>query len=134
MYCAANTGRLVTKSEIADCCNASENHLAQVIHQLALMGVLHTQRGRRGGMELAHDAKNINIGNIFRKMEAPMPLAECFADVDNSCPLVNACRLRHALQEAAEAFFNRLDEVTLDELICGNTALLNILSPEPCRA
>ena len=32
MYCAAHEGRLVTKSEIAECCNASENHLAQVIN------------------------------------------------------------------------------------------------------
>ena len=46
MYCAANTNRLVTKGEIAKCCNVSENHLAQVINQLGQLGFLHTQRGR----------------------------------------------------------------------------------------
>ena len=65
-------------------------------------------------------------------LEAPVPLTECFADVDNTCPLVDACRLREALQSAAEAFYERLDIVTLDSLVCNNKALLNILAPEPC--
>lgn len=65
-------------------------------------------------------------------MEASVPLAECFADVDNSCQLVEACRLKEALREAAEAFYKRLDEVTLDALVCDNTALLGILAPDPC--
>lgn len=132
MYCTAHRGRLVTKHEIAAVCNASENHLAQVIHQLALMGVLSTQRGRKGGLELARDPKDIEIGEIFRSMENGVPLVECFADVDNSCPLVEACRLKVALQEAAEAFYRHLDAVTLDSLVCGNTALLGILAPDRC--
>lgn len=133
MYCTANRGRLVTKSEIAKVCQASENHLAQVINQLGQMGVIKTQRGRRGGLELAHDPKDIEIGHIFREMEAPQVKTECFADGDNSCPLVGACRLRHALHGAVEAFFGHLDGVTLDALVCDNSALLSILAPEPCH-
>ncbi|MBU2943772.1 Rrf2 family transcriptional regulator [Shimia thalassica] len=133
MFCAAHRDRLVTKSEIAQVCKASENHLAQVINQLGQMGVIHTQRGRNGGLELAREPAEIEIGPIFREMESPVPLAECFADADSTCPLVSACRLRTALQEAAEAFYNRLDGVTLDGLVCNNTALLNILAPEPCK-
>jgi Rrf2 family transcriptional regulator, nitric oxide-sensitive transcriptional repressor len=38
MFCAANPGRIVRKSEVATACNASENHLAQVIHLLARAG------------------------------------------------------------------------------------------------
>ncbi|KPA20638.1 HTH-type transcriptional repressor NsrR [Shimia sp. SK013] len=133
MFCAVNHGRLVTKSEIAQRCNASENHLAQVINQLAQMGVLNTQRGRNGGLRLARPAAEIEIGDIFRTMEAPVPLAECFADVDNSCPLVDACRLRVALTEALGVFYARLDQVTLDTLVCGNDALFALLAPQ-CRS
>jgi len=130
MFCAVNHGRLVTKHEIAKRCNASENHLAQVINQLAQMGVVKTQRGRNGGLELARSADQIEIGSIFRAMEASVPLAECFADVDNSCPLVEACRLRGALTEAVEVFYQRLDRVSLDELVCGNDALTALLTPK----
>ena len=130
MHCAANTGRLVTKSEIAKRCNASENHLAQVINQLAQLGYLHTQRGRNGGLELSRPAEQIRIGDVFRALEAPVPLAECFADVDNTCPLTDACRLRIALTDAASAFYATLDPITLDALVCDNAPLMDILAPE----
>ncbi len=130
MYCAANTDRLVTKSEIAARCNASENHLAQVINQLAQMGYLHTQRGRNGGLELGRPATDIVIGDIFRALEAPVPIAECFADVDNTCPLTESCRLRSALHDASNAFYETLDPITLDALVCDNVGLLEIMAPE----
>jgi Rrf2 family transcriptional regulator, nitric oxide-sensitive transcriptional repressor len=132
MYCAANRDRLVTKSEIAECCNVSENHLAQVINQLSQLDYLHTQRGRNGGMTLARSAETIRIGDVFRDIEGTLPIAECFADADNSCPLTESCRLRLALQDAAVAFYASLDEITLDALVCDNTDLLKILQPVKC--
>ncbi|MFW2543217.1 RrF2 family transcriptional regulator [Primorskyibacter sp. 2E107] len=134
MFCAVNPGRLVTKAEIARACNASENHLAQIINQLAQLGYLHTQRGRNGGLELSRPADQIHIGEIFRALEAPVPLAECFADVDNTCPLTEACRLRTALNDAAGAFYATLDPISLDALICDNAPLMHILQPvQPCH-
>jgi Rrf2 family nitric oxide-sensitive transcriptional repressor len=129
MYCAGNTGRLVTKHEIAEVCNASENHLAQVINQLAQLGFLHTQRGRNGGLELSRPASEIVIGDVFRHLEMPVPIAECFGDVDNTCPLTNACRLKDLLTKAANAFYETLDPITLDQLVCDNGDLLDIIAP-----
>ena len=132
MYCAANPGTLVTKTEIAARCNTSQSHLAQVINHLGRLGYLRTRRGRSGGITLARPADRIVIGDVFRDLEAPMPLAECFADVDNTCPLVSACRLRLALADAADAFFAHLDAITLDALVCDNPALHAILAPGSC--
>ncbi|MDE4134111.1 Rrf2 family transcriptional regulator [Phaeobacter sp. QD34_3] len=132
MYCAANADRLVTKSEIADCCNISENHLAQVINQLSQLGYLHTQRGRNGGMSLGRSADEIRIGDIFREVEGNLPMVECFADADNTCPLINACRLKEALSQAARAFYASLDDISLASLVCDNPALLRILQPVTC--
>lgn len=132
MYCAANPGRLVTKSEIASCCNISENHLAQVINQLSQLDILSTQRGRKGGMELARPASDIRIGDVFHHIEGALPIAECFADADNTCPLSSACRLKLALADAAAAFYRSLDEITLDSLICDNFDLMKILQPVQC--
>lgn len=133
MFCAANPGHLVTKTDIAKRCNASENHLAQVIHQLAQLGFLYTQRGRNGGLSLARAPSEISIGGVFRAIEGPVPLAECFADSDQSCPLVKVCRLRPAMTAAAEAFFAHLDGLTLDDLVGDNDPLVAMLctTPEP---
>lgn len=129
MYCGVNDAHLVKKSEIAKCCNASENHLAQVINQLGQLGFLKTQRGRKGGMRLSRPMDQIKIGDVFRALEHDMPLTECFADVDNTCPLIDACRLRTALVDAAEAFYAHLDGIFLDELVCGNQMLFDIMAP-----
>ena len=133
MFCASNADRLVTKSEIAARCNTSESHLAQVINRLAQLGFLHTQRGRSGGIMLGRAPEKIVIGEVFRELEANVPLAECFADVDNTCPLVDACRLRLAIADAAEAFYHSLDGVTLDALVCDNVPLMELFSPEACH-
>ncbi|NIZ61167.1 Rrf2 family transcriptional regulator [Sedimentitalea sp. CY04] len=132
MYCAANPSRLVTKSEIAKCCNVSENHLAQVINQLGQLGFLNTQRGRNGGMSLALPTSSIRIGEVFRKVEGELPIAECFADSDNTCPLTDACRLKVALTDAAQAFYASLDDITLEALVCDNLDLMKILQPITC--
>ncbi|MCB1310945.1 MAG: Rrf2 family transcriptional regulator [Sedimentitalea sp.] len=132
MYCAVNSDRLVTKSEIAEACNVSENHLAQVINQLGQLKYLNTQRGRKGGMTLAREPNEIRIGDVFRDVEGGVPEGVCFADSDGSCPLTDACRLKDALSDAAVAFYAALDDVTLDTLICDNAVLGDILQPVGC--
>ncbi len=132
MYCATNRDRLVTKAEIAARCNISENHLAQVINQLSQLGYLTTQRGRNGGMVLARGADRISIGDVFRDIEGPLPIAECFADADNTCPLVAACRLKVALADAARAFYGALDAITLESLVCDNEELARVMQPVSC--
>ncbi|MFS4580695.1 RrF2 family transcriptional regulator [Phaeobacter sp. C3_T13_0] len=124
MYCAAHPAQRVTKSEVAVRCNISENHLAQVINQLAQLGYLHTLRGRNGGLSLGRSAETISIGDVYRDVEGGVPVVECFADVDNTCPLVSACRLRLALSDAAQAFYRSLDAITLQSLVCKNDELL----------
>ncbi len=134
MYCAAHAERLVTKAEIAECCNISENHLAQVINQLSQLGYLSTQRGRNGGMNLARPPARIRIGDVFRDVEGNLPMVECFADADNTCPLTDACRLKTALADAAQAFYASLDDISLEALVCDNHDLLRILQPMACSA
>jgi Rrf2 family nitric oxide-sensitive transcriptional repressor len=126
MYCAVNEGRTVRKQDIAAACNASENHLAQVIHRLGLRGYLHTLRGRGGGLRLARPPGAITVGAVFREFEATVPVTECF-DGRNTCPLIGACRLRCLLGEATEAFYAALDSVTLERLVADNEALDTIL-------
>jgi len=129
MFCAVNTGRLVTKAEIAERCNVSGNHLAQVINQLGQLDFLATQRGRKGGMMLARQPEEIRIGEVFRAVEGDTPSSACFADGDQSCPLISACRLKGALDCAKEAFYAHLDRITLDQLVTDNDELIEILRP-----
>ena len=134
MYCGVNDGQLVTKSHIAEACNTSENHLAQVVNRLAQLGFLHTQRGRNGGLRLARPMEEIRVGEVMRAMEEGVSVTECFDDQDNTCPLISVCRLRDVIAAAMDTFYAALDEVTLADLVCGNNGLMTILSrPIACQ-
>ena len=127
MFCAVNDGRVVRKHEVAGACNASENHLAQVIHLLAQRTFLRTIRGRAGGLQLARLPEDITVGAVFHAFEAPLPFAECFAGPENTCPLYGACPLTSLLADALAAFYEKVDKVTVADLVAQNSALEEIL-------
>lgn len=127
MFCAANEGRLVRKSEIASVCNVSENHLAQVIHALGLKGFLATHRGRAGGITLSRPMGEISVGSVFRALEAEVPFLECFAGGENDCPLRAACRLKCVIKDALAEFYEKLDRTTIADLIADNDPLRALL-------
>lgn len=128
MQCAINDGQTLQKSQIARACNASENHLAQVIQALAHAGFIITTRGRGGGLRLAQPATEISVGQVFRTFEASLPFAECYDPQKNTCPLTGFCRLRLAFDKAVAAFYHELDAITLDELVAGNLPLEELLN------
>ena len=130
MFCAINGPRNVRKSEIAAYCNASENHLAQVIRLLGQRGFIDAMRGRNGGLKLAREPGKINVGDVFRTFESDLPFAECFTREENHCPLTDCCWLRPALKHAVEAFYQSLDKLALTDLVDGNTDLHKTLSME----
>lgn len=127
MFCAVNDGRIVRKHEVAERCKVSENHLAQVINGLGRAGFVTTLRGRKGGLKLARPMAAIGVGEVARAFEGQVPLAECFAGPRSTCPLSPACRLRHALADAVEAFYSSLDRLTISDLVTSNDALQVIL-------
>jgi Rrf2 family transcriptional regulator, nitric oxide-sensitive transcriptional repressor len=133
MFCAANEGRTVCKSEVAQVCNASENHLAQVVRQLGQCGFIEATRGRNGGMRLARKPSQIVVGEVFREFEGFAGFAECFEGGENNCPLAKTCWLRPALEHALEAFYKSLDRLTLQDLVGGNDPLLQLLTSQAPR-
>ena len=131
MACAVNEGRIVRRHEIALCCNASENHLAQVVNTLGQLGYLDTQRGRAGGIRLAMPAAQVSVGEVIRAFEGGKPFAECFASQGNTCPLIESCLLKPALAVAVESFYAALDRVSLADLVEDNQGLDLLLTVAP---
>lgn len=127
MFCAVNAGKIVRKHEIAEACNASENHLAQVVNTLAQRGFIETQRGRSGGLRLARDMDQIGVGQVLRSFESVLPFAECFEATRNTCPLAESCRFRDALEAALEAFYTAMDRHSLGDMVRDNTGLDQLL-------
>lgn len=131
MACAVNEGVTLRTADIAARCNASVNHLLQVVNLLQEHGFIETIRGRAGGLRLVGPPGAMSIGRVFRVFEAGTPFAECFDGAQNTCPLTATCRLRSYLSRAIEAFYHELDMVTLDDLVRGNCGLSQLLDMVP---
>ena len=113
IYLAVHPSRLATISEISCAYGISRNHVVKVVHELGSLNFIKTQRGKQGGMQLAHSAKDINVGEVVRKMEKNLNIVNCTGP---ACPILAACDLKTALYEARDAFFTVLDRYSVADL------------------
>lgn len=116
----------VPTSAIASGYGLSEHHLAKVATELVRCGFVVSERGRGGGLTLAHPAEEINIGAVVRALRGDTPVAECFGE--GSCLILPACGLRGPLAEAQEAFFVALDRYQLADVVKSRSALAGLLA------
>lgn len=116
MHVAQHPDRLCTIAEIAQRYRISEAHLMKVTHRLAQQGWLQTQRGKGGGMRLAHAPRDMPLGRIVRDLESDFAIVECFGS-GTSCALDGHCRLAGVFDGALQAFHAHLDGFTLQDIL-----------------
>ena len=129
---AALKGESFSLSEVAESYDISRHHLVKVVNYLAKLGYLETRRGRGGGIALGMQPEDIRIGMVVRRTEDSPFIVECFDKQHNTCPINGSCRLKGALAQAVNAFYETLDRHTLRDLVAGvDGARLNrILLPQ----
>lgn len=119
-------------SNIESICNAydlSRNHLHKIVHQLGRAGVLHTVRGKHGGIRLACHPEQVRIGHMVRLLEGSLNnVVNCYQP---RCTIVSNCRLQGVLSSATQAFFDVLDQYSLADLLQEPDALRHLLQVSP---
>ncbi|WP_395744912.1 Rrf2 family transcriptional regulator [Prosthecobacter sp.] len=117
---AALKGDAFSLSEVAEAYSISRHHLVKVVNYLAKLGYLETRRGRGGGISLGMPPEAIRIGMVVRRTEDTPFIVECFDKHRNTCPIDGSCRLKGALAQAVNAFYETLDRHTLRDLVSGS--------------
>ncbi|WP_404428801.1 RrF2 family transcriptional regulator [Sutcliffiella horikoshii] len=123
---APENNKLIQIKEIAEAYGISKNHLMKVTFHLGKLGYVETIRGRNGGLMLAKDPKEVNIGELVRQTEEDFHIVECFQD-HASCVISPHCKLKGVLYQATQAFISVLDQYTLDDLIINKEQLTTLL-------
>lgn len=116
MFLAAKPGHH-SIAEIADGYGISKNHLMKVAQRLVAEGFVNSVRGRGGGLVLARDANDINVGAVVRTIESFGAFVECFQPLGRGCVVTPVCGLRHALAGGLDAFLDHLDQFTVAQLV-----------------
>jgi Rrf2 family transcriptional regulator, iron-sulfur cluster assembly transcription factor len=97
----------------------SVKYLEQIIIPLKKANYIQSVRGPKGGHQLAKPPEEITVGEIVALLEEGTTLAEC-ADNPMSCERSPDCATRTLWQEAAQAMFDKLQSITLADLLIRN--------------
>jgi Rrf2 family transcriptional regulator, nitric oxide-sensitive transcriptional repressor len=117
IYLGTHPDRVVPTQEISGAYGISKNHLVRVVHTLAGNGFVTVHAGRSGGVTLARKPHLIRLGDVIRKAEPNLRLAECFDAQTNTCPISPVCALKGILNEALAAFIATLNEYTVADVL-----------------
>jgi Rrf2 family protein len=95
--------------------------LAKIVSQLVVRGAEAT-RGASGGVSLGRSPDAINIREVIETIDGPIALNTCARD-PSVCDLSMSCALCDIFTEAQHVLVQRLESITLDELVKRTDAL-----------
>ena len=106
----------MTIQEVADRFGISKNHLMKVAYQLGREGYLETVRGRNRELRLGKAPGQMVVGEVVRKIEPGFAVVE-YQNPEGYCRIAPCCTLRSAMAKAVQAFLEKLDQYTLEDLL-----------------
>jgi Rrf2 family transcriptional regulator, iron-sulfur cluster assembly transcription factor len=109
-------GEPVQVSEIARLQKISVKYVEQLIRALKEAQLIKSVRGSKGGHQLNKPPSEITVGQVVRLFEGQSDLVECVS-APEICQRSEECRVRLVWIDATEAMFEKLDAVTIADLI-----------------
>jgi FeS assembly SUF system regulator len=89
---------------------------SKILKLLTKSGLLISQRGTKGGYELARSPQRISVAEIIRALEGPIAVTECTDIVRGDCGLETQCPVRTNWHKINEAIYAALEKITLAEM------------------
>ena len=102
--------------DIAKRQEVSVKYLEQIIIPLKKARYIESVRGRKGGHILSRPPEEITVGEIVALLEESSSLVKCAQDTA-VCERSDCCPTRLLWKEAYEAMFDRLEAITLADLV-----------------
>jgi len=114
---------IVQMGDIASRQNISLKYLEQIIMPIKNAGFVTSKRGPKGGHSLAKRPEQITLAQIIRVFEKECAPKKSFDDTSTYSEYQDSL-IREAWDEAIEAFYSRLEKVTLADLSIKTTKKL----------
>lgn len=113
IYLALHRDKVCTVREVSDFYSISSEHLKKIVRRLSELGHIRTVRGKNGGLMLAREPAEINLGALMRQSEN-LSLVPCH-ETGDTCPIAQ-CKLRCLIEDARDAFLAVFDGKTLADI------------------
>lgn len=112
---ARHPTHLLNAKEIASHCHLSVPTVSKLLKLLANANLVISQRGTKGGYQLARPAQAISVAEIIEAVEGHQGLTECSHHVSD-CVIEKVCGIRGNWQIISHIIMNALASVTLAQL------------------
>ena len=89
--------------------------VSKILKLLTRAGLLGSQRGSKGGYNLARCAAEISVVEMITALEGPVGITECTIH-PGACPQEQSCHVRDPWQRINSAVHAALDNITLADL------------------
>ena len=110
-------GQQAQIAQIADAARVPRKFLEQILVDLKKRGLVHSQRGKRGGYRLSRSAEDIALAEVIRTIDGPLALSPCASRMAyrkcDDCLDEATCTIRKVLLEVRDATADILEHRTL---------------------
>lgn len=118
LYLATQQGQRVTIQDIADVYGISKSHLMKIVNKLVNADLLHSTRGKNGGIRLSKPATDIRLHTIYIALNPrPSPI-NCG---NPPCRVAGSCELKHIFDSAYQQLIAHMAGFTLQDCLRSNT-------------
>ena len=115
--------------EVAHNQDISLKYLEKISKILKESGYIWGKRGPKGGYALIKPAKEIFLGDLVRVLEGDLDFVDCWFN-QQPCPRINECKSRIVWNELQKLIYDRLNAVTLEDLVQDNSSCQQIVAEE----
>jgi Rrf2 family nitric oxide-sensitive transcriptional repressor len=121
VYLAKRAGQPCTAKEIARVAHIPASYLATILRDLARVGMVSSQRGKRGGFLLDRSPTDVTLFAIVQAVAPLHRITECPRQVPEHCP--DLCPLHRFLDDQIARLHDSFRAKTLGELMSGSPAM-----------
>ena len=119
----AELERPVFISEIADQQSVPKKFLELILLDLKRHGLVHSQRGKKGGYLLAKPPSQIFFGQVIRIIDGPLAQLPCASRTAyrrcDDCQDEKTCEIRKVLLQVRDSTARILDNTSLSDVMTG---------------
>jgi FeS assembly SUF system regulator len=112
----ASAGMVQTSPGISAATGVPEPTVAKVLKSLSSAGLVHSQRGARGGYRLAKPVADITIADVIAAIDGPIALTACVESAVSPCEVRGLCAVRGRWDLVNEAIEQALSAITLADM------------------
>ncbi len=102
--------------ELAQATRLPAPMVSKILKSLARSDVLDSQRGSRGGYQLARPSDEISVADIIEALDGPIAMTECIEEGPNECSHEASCRIRDNWQVINGAVRGALEGIRLSQM------------------